>query len=369
MSIDEQLFDAASDCKVDVLASILDAHPDKLYARKKPYEWTLLHAAAQVGCLEAVELLLSRGLDPNTREEGDNTYAMHWAAAAGQAEIVSRLIEAGGDVIGDGDDHELQVIGWATCWDGTDDQAHRDVVDLLLRHGATHHIFSAVAMNRADEVRRIVAADPSALTRRMSRNENNQTPLHFAVRFERPDMISLLLDLGADPLVVDGTGQPVAYYVTSKDADRVVMDRIRSMILSEITSAERGHRSARATTMDLIACLSLRDWETATRLSTDNPDLVAGGGALHLMARRNDLESSRWLLAHGANPNAIWQFRDADVTPLHLAASGCAPDIVRLLLDAGADPKIPDSKFNGDALDWADHFECDAIARILREQK
>ena len=40
----------------------------------------------------------------------------------------------------------------------------------------------------------------------MSRNENHQLPLHFAVRMNRPEMVSLLLELGADPLAVDGSG-------------------------------------------------------------------------------------------------------------------------------------------------------------------
>ena len=119
-----------------------------------------------------MDLLLKRGLDVNTREKGDNTYAMHWAAAAGHLDVVRRLADAGGDVVGHGDDHELEVIGWATCWDGCDDAAHRAVVEFLVSRGARHHIFSAIAMNLADDVRRIVAADPSALNRRMSRNEN-----------------------------------------------------------------------------------------------------------------------------------------------------------------------------------------------------
>ena len=110
-----------------------------------------------------VDLLLQRGLDVNTREKGDNTYAMHWAAAAGHLDVVRRLADAGGDVVGQGDDHELEVIGWATCWDGCDDDAHRAIADFLVSRGARHHIFSAIAMNLADEVRRIVAADPSAL--------------------------------------------------------------------------------------------------------------------------------------------------------------------------------------------------------------
>src|SRR5512141_960107 len=78
LTIEGQLFDAARKCDVEKLTALLDEYLDKLDARKKPYEWTLLHAAAQSGCLAAVDLLLARGIDANTREKGDNTYAMHW---------------------------------------------------------------------------------------------------------------------------------------------------------------------------------------------------------------------------------------------------------------------------------------------------
>src|SRR6476469_6752817 len=119
-----------------------------------------LFQAARAGDAEplaAVDLLLARGLDVNAREKGDNTYAMHWAAAAGKLDVVRRLADAGGDVVGHGDDHEMEVIGWASCWDGCDDDAHRAVVEFLVSRGARHHIFSAISMNLADEVRRIVA--------------------------------------------------------------------------------------------------------------------------------------------------------------------------------------------------------------------
>src|SRR5437667_8774426 len=108
---DTTLFDAARSGDVDTLTALLDRHPEKRHARAKPYEWSLLHAAAHNGHLAAVDLLLKRGLDVNTREKGDNT-----------------------------------------------------------------HIFSAIAIDRADEVRRLVAAHPSALNRRQSRNESHRTP-------------------------------------------------------------------------------------------------------------------------------------------------------------------------------------------------
>jgi ankyrin repeat protein len=368
LTVEGQLFNAARSGDVDTLTTLLDKHPDKLHARAKPYEWTLLHAAAQNGRLPAVDLLLNRGLDVNTRETGDNTCAMHWAAAGGHLDVVRRLADAGGDVVGHGDDHEMAVIGWATCWDGCDDDAHRAVVGFLVSRGARHHIFSAIAMNLADEVRRIVTADPSALNRRQSRNENHRTPLHFAVLKNRQEMISLLLELGADPLAVDGSGQSVAVYATAPDTDRRVMEKIRAMTSAELVSAVRGHRPPRGGSMDLVALLALGEWDTAAQLLRENAGLIdSGGGVLHLMAKRNDVAAVTWLLDHGADPNGRWAHWDAEVTPLHLAASRGHAAIVRLLLAAGADPRIRDSKHDSDVIGWADHFQQPEIVQILKD--
>ena len=368
LSVDHQLFAAAKNGEAGILKALLDRYPEKLHARAKPYEWTLLHLAARH--LAAVDLLLERGLDVNARERGDNTYAMHWAAAAGQLDVVRRLADAGGDVIGAGDDHELEVIGWATCWDGCDDDAHRAVAEFLVSRGARHHIFSAIAMDRADEVRRIVRGDPSALNRRQSRNENHRTPLHFAVLKNKEQMIELLLDLGADPLAVDGTGQPVAAYTSRPDTDRRVMEKIRAMVSAELVSAVRGGRPPRAVGMDLVALLAVGDTETAERLVAENLELIASGsGVLHLMAQRNDIAAVTWLLARGADVNGLWSSDGAAVTPLHLAASRGHKEMVNLLLAAGADTKIRDSLHEGDAAGWAEHFQQPEIVRILNEYK
>jgi ankyrin repeat protein len=363
-TLDEQLFSAARDGDVNRLRSLLDANSDKVHASESPYGWTLLHAAAHTGQLETMDLLLSRGLDVNAREKGDNTCAMHWAAAAGHLDVVRRLADAGGDIVGTGDDHELEVIGWATCWDGCDDDTHHAVANFLISRGAQHHIFSAIAMNLSDEVRRIVTANPSALNRRMSRNENNQTPLHFAVRMNRPAMVPLLLDLGADPLAVDGGGQSVASYPSVEDVDMPVMEAIHAMTLAELTSADRGHRPSRGSVLDLVAALSLGDWRSAERLVRDSPGIL-DGGTLHLMAKRNDVPAVKWLLGHGADPNAVWAHWDADVTALHMTAFSDGVEVASLLLGAGADPRIRDSKHDSDAIGWAEHFERRELRRIL----
>lgn len=59
------------------------------------------------------------------------------------------------------------------------------------------------------------------------------------------------------------------------------------------------------------------------------------------MAKRNAVAGVKWLLDHDADPNARWSHWDAELTPLHLAASQGHAEVVRLLLSAGADPDDP----------------------------
>ena len=294
---------------------------------------------------------------------------MHWAAAFGRLDVVQRLADGGGDVVGLGDRHELEVIGWATCWNGCDDAAHRAVANFLVSRGARHHIFSAISMNLAEEVRRIVAADPSNLDRRQSRYESNRTPLQFAVVMNRQEMVTLLLNLGADPLALDAWGQSVAAFVIAPDTDRSVMEKIRTIALAELASAEREHRPPHVGPIHLIAVLALRDWDSAEQLFRTNTGLIeAHGGVLHLMSKRNDVTAVKWLLERGADPNGRWAHWDAEVTPLHLAAFRGNVQIARLLLAAGSDPSIRDTKDDCDAIDWARQFEQTMVVQILNDR-
>ncbi len=351
---DDPRFAAAHAGDVEGLRTLLGATTDAEVrdARIAPYGWTLLHAAAHGGHLGAVDLLLARGCDPNVREDGDRTYAMHWAAAAGHLPVVQRLADAGGDVVGSGDDHELEVIGWATCWDGGDDTAHRAIADVLIDRGARHHVFSAVALGLEEELRRLAADVPMALQRRQSAHEARQTALHFAVRRNRPRTVALLLELGLDPRAPDADGYPASAYASTPDADRPLAETLRA----------RG-------ALDLPGALALREWDVAARLLTERrathatPDLRAG--ALHLMAKRGDTEAMSWLLDQGADPNARWHHWNAEVTPLHLAALFGHAEAAGVLLDAGADPVARDSKHDGDAAGWAEHGGHPQLAQLL----
>ena len=206
--------------------------PDSSHTGGQCRGWTELHSAAQRGDLAAVRLLLERGADPNAREEGDNTTPLHWAAAGRHLEIVRALLDAGGDVHGIGDVHEMDAIGWATFYHAHEDNPNelsprtRETVALLVARGARHHIFSAICTGDLNLIRTVVAQDPKALERRMSKFEQRLTPIHFAISRKRYDILDLLIALGADMEAKDGHGE-TALEAALMRGDREAARRLR----------------------------------------------------------------------------------------------------------------------------------------------
>ena len=88
-------------------------------------------------------------------------------------------------------------------------------------------------------MREIVAADPGALNRRMSRMDDHQLPLQLAVRKGHAEMVALLIELGADPLGVDASGHTVAAYATAADVDRAAMQAVYVLTARRAATARR----------------------------------------------------------------------------------------------------------------------------------
>ena len=207
---------AAQSGDLDALRAGLDAHPEWIDALGGGFEKaTALHLAVLRNQHAAIRLLIERGADLNRRDFPDNAAPLHFAAAHGDLETIRLLVEAGADVDGKGDDHGVGVLGWATCFG----DVRQEVAGYLLDHGAKLNLWTAISLDRADDLRAMVAGDRSLLSARMTRNQHRCTPLHHAVRKNRLRIVQLLLELGADPNARDATGATALTTASEVGAD------------------------------------------------------------------------------------------------------------------------------------------------------
>jgi ankyrin repeat protein len=344
---------AAQSGDVEALGAGLDAHPEWLNALGGGFQKaTALHLAVLRNQHAATRLLIARGADLDCRDFPDNAAPLHFAAAHGDLKTIRLLVEAGADIEGKGDDHAIGVLGWATCFD----KVRQDVAAYLLDRGATLNVWTAIALDRTDALRDMVDRDNALLEARMTRNQHRRTPLHHAVFKNRPVMVRLLLELGADVDARDATGATALATASPGGTDESIVAAL----------LEAG------ATVDFLAAMNLGEYREAEAMLRNDPSRIGPGGsdtiALHLAVARKDLVSLRWLLAHGIDVNAKRPMWDCNHTALHMAVESGAKEMALLLLEAGADPNIRDDKFRATALGWADFFGRSDLAELLRNR-
>jgi ankyrin repeat protein len=103
--------------------------------------------------------------------------------------------------------------------------------------------------------------------------------------------------------------------------------------------------------------------EDPSRLGIDGRDTVA----LHLAVNKKNHDAVRWLIAHGVDVDAKRAMWDCNHTALHMTIENGDIALARMLLDAGADPNIRDDKYGATALGWADFFDREDFAKLVRE--
>jgi len=342
---------AAQSGDVDAMRAGLDAHPEYIDALGGGFEKAAaLHLAVLRNQHAAIRLLIERGADLDRREFPDNAAPLHFAALHGDMETIRLLVEAGADVDGNGDDHGVGVLGWATCFG----DVREEVAAYLLDHGAKLNLWTAIALDRADDLRAMIAGDRSLLTARMTRNEHRRTPLHHAVRKNRPRIVQLLLELGADPNARDATGATALTTASEVGADPGIVAALSRAGLKP----------------DLLTLVNMGRYGEAEAMLRDDPSRIGPDGgdtiALHVAVSKRNLATIRWLLAHGIDVNAKRKMWDLNHTALHMTVESGAIEIARLLLDAGADPNVRDDRHHASALGWAEFFGRDEMAELIR---
>jgi ankyrin repeat protein len=236
----DALRDAAGRGDVAQLKSLLDENPGIINEPGGSGVRTALHQAVFGQQEGALRLLLERGADPNIRCEGDNAYSLHFAAEKQNLPMIRLLIEHGADALGEGDYHELGVIGWATAWEYA--SANPEIVNYLLAHGARHNIFSAVAMGEVEIIRELVCRSPVDLERRMDMANRRRRPLHLAVVKKQAAALTTLLDLGANTESLDEarfSALDQAALDGEKELAQILLDRGAKVRLPAAVSLER----------------------------------------------------------------------------------------------------------------------------------
>jgi ankyrin repeat protein len=181
-------------------------------------------------------------------------------------------------------------------------------------------------------------------------------PLHLAVAKNRPTIVELLLELGADVNARDASGTTPLGYATAA-SDQHIVDALRA------AGAE----------LTLIAALRMHRFDLADELATSEPSRLGVDGsdviAFHLSTFDRNVDAVRWLLARGVDPNAKRVLWACNLTALHVCAEHGIANVARVLLDAGADPTIEDDRYAADVLSWAKFCRQVEIAALVMEAR
>ena len=315
---------------------------------------TVLMLAARSGNAEAVKALLARGANPNARERLGQT-ALMWAAAGGHTAAVRALLEAGADI-------RATIDSGFTPYFFAVREGHLDVVRAFLAAGA-------------DVNKMLQPAEQASGSRGARRRAPVTTPLALAVQNAHFELAIALIDAGADPNDVRTGFTPLH-----------MLAGVRKPDSSDISDPAVPTGAGRLSSLEFVREIVKRGANVNFRLPKDSPAKLpstssgiapAGATPLLLATDRDDVPLMRLLVELGADP-LMPNFNNT--TPL-LAAAGVgtqepleeggeeseAVEAVKMLLDLGADINGVDN--NGDtAMHGAAYNIAPLVVKLLAER-
>jgi len=255
---------------------------------------TPLMTCAKTGNVEAVRLLVEYGAAVNAKEPAQNQTALMWAAAEGHPNVVSALIAAKADLKAHTKDGFMPIHFAARVGD-------LESVKLFLAAGVDVNILTQPGDSDAGNAAP-APGPPGGRGARTAGGAGGFTPLLVATLRAQVDVALYLLDHGADPNNQAAGFTPLHWASTT--------------------------------------------WEGYA----SNPVYGFEDPMSGIPDRQAKLRLVKALLAHGAKVNARMTKRQPSfatgytdavgATPLLLAASVDDVEMMHILLDAGADPKI-----------------------------
>jgi uncharacterized protein len=314
---------------------------------------TVLMMAARSGSLEAVSALLARGARHDARELRGQT-ALMWAAAEGHTTVVRALIDAGADI-------NATVDSGFTAFFFAVREGHIDVVRTFLNNGVDVN----ATMQRGE--RKPGSPSPYKPVGK------DTSPLLLAVQNGHFELAIALVDAGADPNDRRTGFTPLHTLSWVRKPD------------SSDASEPPPLGSGRITSLQFVREIVKRGANVNLRLDKGAPKVpntssrvgTEGATAFLLAADRSDVPLMRLLVELGADP-LMPNFNHT--TPLMMAAglettepleeAGEEPEAleaVKMLLDLGADVNAVDD--NGDtAMHGAAYNQYPLVVKLLADR-
>lgn len=268
---------------------------------------TPLGLAAESGNADLVQLLLSYGAKVNANDPCCSG-PLHSAAASGAPDVVKLLLANGADPNAPGYGHQTPIFAALRAKRDAEYATEEEILGVLIQNGAN--------VNWTDR--------------------DGDTPLLFAVEFEQPKAVKILLQNGA---IVETKGRHkesaielVAHHSNAKSREIAALLLTSSSTVVQEEGARLLGQSAREGWANVAELLIKKGVNVKER---------AGGAALKDAATNGRAEVVAVLLAGGANPDGV----DGAQTPLQLVLNGVNKvkmeaalrlEIVQLLVSKGA---------------------------------
>jgi ankyrin repeat protein len=283
---------------------------------------TMLMIACQSKNLAIVKVLLEMGAHGTiNRQNAIGNTALHIACKNGYAAIASVLVLNGADLT-------IKNVLGKTPIEVCDDPGLKAMLELHLAN--VKKMFEFVKNNRTQDLRELLQTFRGVNLVDLTTGD---TPLHIACQLGNKDIALLLIQCGANPTLKNKNGQTPFDLVENETLNANLQDQYN------LTQAlfQAVQNNSLPDTKKILNALPPNQVSILVNSRTNPASAGEGETPLHIAVKNGNREMVKFLLDKGADVNAGDKY---EATPLHFACRNGDGYIARMLVEFGGDLTI-----------------------------